>query len=71
MAFGVPIPGVPNEATGSVMEILEYQLMMFAQDITTGQNKKGLQKIAGAFKDDESNAKQHSYMMEAPKLDTI
>jgi hypothetical protein len=71
MAFGVPIPGVPNEATGSVMDILEYQLMMFAQDITTGQNKKGLQQVVNAFHDDDSNSKQHEFMMEAPKVDTL
>ena len=73
MAFGVPIPGVniPDGASNSVVEMMGMQLLLFAQDVVQGNDKKGLQKISAAFKDDEGNAKAHSHMMEAPKLNTL
>lgn len=70
--IGIPPGGViPTQSTGSVVEMLGMQLLLFAQDVVQGNDKKGLQKISGAFKDDEGNAKAHSYMMEAPKLNTL
>ena len=72
MAFGVPIPHpIPAGAEGSVQDMMMMQLLLFVQDTVQGNDKKGLQKISAAFKDDEGNAKAHANVMEAPKLDTF